>query len=60
MIFNDIIKQLKIKYLWLNKINISHFNYKGVKISENKTVKENNLENNSKIDVVVNNMLKIV
>ena len=56
IIFSNVITQLKSKYLWLNKINISHFNYNGVKISENKTVKENNLEHNSKIDVVVNNM----
>ena len=56
MIFSDAIKELKSKYLWLDKINISHFNYNGVKISENKTIKDNNLENNSMIEVVVYNL----
>ena len=47
--FNHVKKELYNKYSWLKNINIIGFIFNGVNISENKTVKENGLIDNSQI-----------
>ena len=47
--FKNIIEELKKKYLWLKDVEIIDYTLNGIKISENKTVKENGLTNDSTI-----------
>jgi len=50
--FDQVIKQLNEKYLWLKNISIQEYQFKNNKISENITVKENKLEDNSTINII--------
>ena len=48
-IFSNVINELYCKYSWLNNIKIKCFLYNGIPISQNKSVKENGLKDNSQI-----------
>lgn len=50
--FNQVIKQLNEKYLWLNNINIKGYKYHHKKIDLDKSLKENKLEDNSMIEII--------
>jgi len=47
--FSKVIDELKEKYMWLNKLKDLQFFYKNKKIDNNKTVKENGLDDSNKI-----------
>ena len=49
---NERNNELYNKYSWLSNINIIGFLFNGVKISEDKTVKENGLKDNSQIMMI--------
>ena len=50
--FSEVKNELYNKYSWLSNINIIGFLFNGVKISEDKTVKENGLKDNSQIMMI--------
>ena len=50
--FEQVIKQLHEKYLWLKNINIKEYQINAKKILINKKVKENKLVNNSIIYII--------
>ena len=50
--FSQVKKELYNKYSWLKNINIIGFVFNGANISENKTVKENGLKDNSQILII--------
>lgn len=54
MIFNEVIRQLKEKYIWLESMNINNYQYNEIKINIEKSVKENNLKDNADIIIIEN------
>ena len=53
MIFSEVIKKLKDKYLWLkDNIKIREFKFNKEKISEKQIVKDIGLEDESNIDII--------
>ena len=54
MIFNEVIRQLKEKYIWLESMNINNYQYNGININNEKSVKENDLKDNADIIIIEN------
>jgi len=50
--FNQVINQLNEKYLWLKNIKIKGYKFSHKKIYQDKSVKENKLEDNSMIEII--------
>ena len=51
--FNEVINQLYSKFLWLEIMNIIDCKFNGKSIEKDKTVKENGLEDNSNIELII-------
>ena len=52
LLFSIVIEELKSKYLWMTKLKIKGYEYNKKPIDFYKTVKENGLKNDSKLDVI--------
>ena len=50
--FDEVIKQLNEKYLWLKNIEIKEYQFEKTKIYGKKSLKDNNLKDNSIIDII--------
>ena len=56
--FKEVIKELYNKFIWLNNIKIIDFQVNGKSLSKDKTVKENNLNENSTIIIIEEKAIK--